>query len=172
MCPHRASFPSCCLSKHWLWGWGVGSTAKTWDVDYVVFCEVDANSTQWLEESAWIQGGGGQSQDGKTRVGAIIAQPPPGFGISPPAAYAAKLEALQRLPLVCKRLPARVLMVKLRRLRTLALCVVTVAAIAISTRPPSIGSLTVSLANPICRYADSQSLMNVGSRCSPRQAVR
>ena len=68
------------------------------EVTTAVFCEVAANSSQWLQEATWVQGGGGQG--GKTRVGAIVAQPPPGFGLEPPAAYAAALDALQALPLV------------------------------------------------------------------------
>jgi predicted TIM-barrel fold metal-dependent hydrolase len=67
-----------------------------------VFCEVSANSDDWLKESQWVQSlADGPFKDSKPRIGAIMAQPPPGFGTSPVSNYSAQLDELQaKVPLV------------------------------------------------------------------------
>ena len=42
-------------------------------VEYGVFCEVDANQTQWLQEATWVQNGGGQG--GRTKIGTSACVP-------------------------------------------------------------------------------------------------
>jgi predicted TIM-barrel fold metal-dependent hydrolase len=75
-------------------GAALGAPAK------FVFVEVDVNSTQWLEEAAWVQsvadGPGGGA------IGGIVAAQPPGFGragVSPGAIDAALAALLDAAPL-------------------------------------------------------------------------
>jgi len=66
--------------------------------DRFVFVEVAVAAAQWLAEAAWVQA---LADAGESRVGAIIAQPPPGFGVpgADPAALGAALDRLAALPL-------------------------------------------------------------------------
>ena len=63
-------------------------------------CEVDVNTTQWLQEAKWVQKYAATLSAGGPQIGAIIAQPPPGFGTQPVSTFSALLDELQRLPLV------------------------------------------------------------------------
>eukprot|EP01046_Picozoa_sp_COSAG06_P056414 COSAG06_NODE_10666_length_1640_cov_1.230370_1_plen_302_part_10 len=76
--------------------------SAAWEVSDVVFCEVSANADDWLKESRWVQSlADGPFKHSKPRVGAIMAQPPPGFGTSPVSNYSQDLDQLQReVPLV------------------------------------------------------------------------
>ena len=54
--------------------------SSAWEVSDIVFCEVSANQEDWLKEARWVQSlADGPFKATKTRVGAIMAQPPPGF---------------------------------------------------------------------------------------------
>jgi hypothetical protein len=67
---------------------------------YFVFVEVDVNHSQWFDEAAWVQSLA--SGPGGSAVGAIVAQPPPGFGTAtvPVSEMAAELDKFAALPLV------------------------------------------------------------------------
>ena len=77
------------------------ASAPTWEVDQVVFCEVDAHSDDWLREATWVSEGGAQLRpgSGNPRIGAIVAATPPGFAWRSVEAYAHDLDQLQRLTL-------------------------------------------------------------------------
>ena len=105
-CPCRPP----CLCNWTLADYGATSAAS-WAVDKVVFCEVDANTTQWLKEATWVQSladrgvlarhrGGGARALPPPSVGAIVAQPPPAFGREPVGKYAHQLDKLGGLSLV------------------------------------------------------------------------
>ena len=66
----------------------------------LVFVEVDVNHTQWLAEATWVQGLA--TSPGGSVIGAIVAQPPPGFGTAavPDREMAAELGKFAALPLV------------------------------------------------------------------------
>jgi predicted TIM-barrel fold metal-dependent hydrolase len=66
--------------------------------DRFVFVEVAVAPAQWLAEAQWVQA---LAAAGESRVGAIIAQPPPGFGVpgADPVALGAALDQLAALPL-------------------------------------------------------------------------
>lgn len=66
----------------------------------LVFVEVDVNHSQWLAEAMWVQGLA--SRPGGEVIGAIVAQPPPGFGTAavPDGEMAAELDRFAALPLV------------------------------------------------------------------------
>lgn len=71
-------------------------------VSHFVFCEVSADPADWLKEAKWVQSMA-DKQDPTTpgpRVGAIMAHPPPGFGVGPVSAYSTDLDEMQKLPLV------------------------------------------------------------------------
>jgi predicted TIM-barrel fold metal-dependent hydrolase len=64
-----------------------------------VFVEVDVNHSQWLEEAAWVQSIA--ALPGGDAIGAIVAQPPPGFGSSVPVSeMALELDKFSAAPLV------------------------------------------------------------------------
>jgi predicted TIM-barrel fold metal-dependent hydrolase len=63
-------------------------------------CEVDVNTTQWLQEAKWVQKYATTLSAGGPQIGAILAQPPPGFGTQPVTTFSALLDELQLLPLV------------------------------------------------------------------------
>jgi predicted TIM-barrel fold metal-dependent hydrolase len=68
---------------------------------HVIFCEVDVNTTQWLREAKWAQRYAATLlSSGGPQIGAILAQPPPGFGTQPVGTYTKQLDELQQLPLV------------------------------------------------------------------------
>jgi len=79
-------------------------------VDYVVFCEVSAQPKDWLVESQWVQrladeqeevlAQGGRLPAGTPKIGAILAKPPPGFGVQPVASLKAELDSLGKLRLM------------------------------------------------------------------------
>lgn len=77
-------------------------TSAAWEVSDIVFCEVSAANDDWLKESQWVQSlADGPFKDSQPRIGAIMAQTPPGFGTSPVSNYSAKLDELQaKVPLV------------------------------------------------------------------------
>ena len=64
----------------------------------VVFVEVAVAQPQWLVEASWVQS---LATAGDARIGAIIAQPPPGFGVpgTDVAALGKLLDQLAGLPL-------------------------------------------------------------------------
>jgi len=66
--------------------------------DRFVFVEVAVAKEDWLAEAQWVQS---IADGGDKRVGAIIAQTPPGFGVpgADVAALGAALDALAALPL-------------------------------------------------------------------------
>ena len=66
--------------------------------DRFVFVEVAVAAAQWLAEARWVQS---LADGGEQRIGAIISQPPPGFGVpgADPAALGAALDELAALPL-------------------------------------------------------------------------
>jgi hypothetical protein len=85
---------------------------------HIVFCEVSANASKWLQEAQWVQKMASSQQEQQqkwralghtsgtpaavvppTKIGAIIAQPPPGFGYQPVPSYSANLDNLQELEL-------------------------------------------------------------------------
>ena len=67
--------------------------SSAWQVSDIVFCEVSADPTDWLKEAKWVQGlADGPFKSTPTKVGAIMAQPPPGFGTAPVASYSADLD--------------------------------------------------------------------------------
>jgi predicted TIM-barrel fold metal-dependent hydrolase len=71
--------------------------SDAWHVSDVVFCEVSADPTDWLKEAKWVQGlADGPTKSSPTKIGAILAQPPPGFGTAPVASYSADLDQLQK----------------------------------------------------------------------------
>lgn len=63
-------------------------------------CEVDVNKTQWLREAKWVQNYAATLSAGGPQIGAILAQPPPGFGTQAVSTFSHHLDELQRLPLV------------------------------------------------------------------------
>lgn len=67
-------------------------------VHKVVFVEVDVVPSEWLAEAEWVQS---ISTQAGSLVGAIVAQPPPGFGVpgAPQSRLMADLDRLARLPL-------------------------------------------------------------------------
>jgi predicted TIM-barrel fold metal-dependent hydrolase len=71
------------------------TSSGSWRVEKVVFCEVAVAPEQWLQEASWVQA------LGSPLIGAIIAQPPPGFGTQPVASYRGLLDTAQAdLPLL------------------------------------------------------------------------
>ena len=66
--------------------------------DRFVFVEVAVAQAQGLAEARWVQA---LADGGEARVGGIVAQPPPGFGVpgADPAALGAALDELAALPL-------------------------------------------------------------------------
>jgi predicted TIM-barrel fold metal-dependent hydrolase len=66
--------------------------------DKFVFVEVAVSASFWLAEAQWVQG---IADSGDKRVGGIIAQPPPGFGVpgADIVALGAALDKLASLPL-------------------------------------------------------------------------
>jgi len=63
------------------------SSSSSWKVEKVVFCEVAVAAEQWLQEARWVQ------TQHPGLIGAIIAQPPPGFGSGPVSSYEGLLDA-------------------------------------------------------------------------------
>lgn len=61
---------------------------------------MDVNTTQWLQEAKWAQSYAATLSSSGPQIGAILAQPPPGFGTQPVAAFSPLLDELQQLPLV------------------------------------------------------------------------
>eukprot|EP00041_Stephanoeca_diplocostata_P023013 m.558318 g.558318 ORF g.558318 m.558318 type:complete len:687 (-) comp22198_c0_seq3:105-2165(-) len=91
-CPCR---PPCACN--WTLADYADMSSKSWAVDKVVFCEVDVAPKQWLEEVEWVSRLSRMNQmraPGTPDIGAIVAQPPPGFGSAPVATYARHLDDL------------------------------------------------------------------------------
>ena len=70
------------------------ASAATAPADAVVFCEVSTVAADWLKEARWVQSLALHPPAGVPQIGAIMAQPPPGFGTAPVASYAADLDLL------------------------------------------------------------------------------
>jgi len=61
---------------------------------------VDAAHSQWLQEIQWVESLAGQADPSVPQIGAIVAQPPPGFLSVPVSGLMAELDALQMISLV------------------------------------------------------------------------
>jgi predicted TIM-barrel fold metal-dependent hydrolase len=69
----------------------------------IIFCEVSVEHQDWLLEAQWVQGVAEayNPRSDMPHVGAILAQPPPLFGIAPVAAYSPELDTLsETVPLL------------------------------------------------------------------------
>eukprot|EP00037_Helgoeca_nana_P022172 m.225768 g.225768 ORF g.225768 m.225768 type:complete len:349 (+) comp25913_c0_seq2:14-1060(+) len=78
----------------------VATSAPTLDVSTVIFCEVDAAHSQWLAEAKWVQSIADSASTDLPRIGAIIAQPPPGFLSVPVGGLTAALDSMRLVPLI------------------------------------------------------------------------
>jgi predicted TIM-barrel fold metal-dependent hydrolase len=89
-----------CLCNWTIPDYWVASTSLP--TDKLVFVEVDVNHTQWLQEATWVQSLSDAGGEQGRMIGAIVAQPPPGFGqIGANATQLAlDLDSLAKLPLV------------------------------------------------------------------------
>jgi predicted TIM-barrel fold metal-dependent hydrolase len=78
----------------------VATSAPALDVSTVIFCEVDAAHSQWLAEAKWVQSIADSASTDLPRIGAIIAQPPPGFLSVPVGGLTAALDSMKLVPLI------------------------------------------------------------------------
>jgi len=79
------------------------ASAATAPADYVVFCEVSAAPGDWLAEAKWVQAladadaaAPAEKKNTGPQVGAIMAQPPPGFYHLPYWSWDKQLDVLQK----------------------------------------------------------------------------